>query len=216
MTAQGEQMRRYFVMATTLGLLAFSGTAAAASIDGRLGFFGKAGGLIPLKDDFISSTSDSKAGFAAGAGLIYGICRGFAVDLDVTHVPELNVDIGGAKAYEASFTDAALGAQYRFDNGGRLAPYLGLGADFIKGDLTHVSGAKYDMDWTFGGHVEAGLDYFLTRGIALFADFRGVYAADGDLKSGDTKVGTYRPLFFVGTLGLRLFLPERAFRDESL
>ena len=34
----------------------------------------------------------------------------------------------------------------------------------------------------------------------------------GDVNLGDVKVGKYDPLSFVGMLGIRLFLPESAFR----
>jgi outer membrane protein len=180
----------------------------AASIDGRFGLTGKAGIIVPLKDDFISSTSGAKTGVTFGGGLIYGFCKNFAAELDVTHVPKLDVEISGSKAYEASFTDLSLGVQYRFTPEKRLVPYLGAGADFIKGDLTHISGAQYDLGWTAGGHINAGLDYFITRGIALTADFRGVFTDKGDIKDGDIWKGEYDPMSFIGTIGVRLFLPE--------
>ena len=203
-------MRRVILLATLTIILA-TGTAMADSIDGRLGLTGKAGVLVPLKDDFISNTTESKTGFAFGGGLIYGFGKNFAAELDVTHVPKLDVEISGSKAYEASFTDLSLGVQYRFAPENRLVPFVGAGVDFIKGDLTNISGAKYDLEWTAGGHVNAGLDYFINRGIALNADFRGVYTAKGDIKDGDVWVGEYDPMSFIGTVGVRFFLPENVF-----
>ena len=203
-------MRRAILLATLI-LTLVSGTAMAASIDGRFGLTGKAGALVPLKDDFISSTTESKTGLAYGGGLIYGFSKNFAAELDVTHVPKLDVEISGSKVFEASFTDLSLGVQYRFASENRLVPFVGAGVDFIKGDLTNISGAKYDLDWTAGGHVNAGLDYFVTRGIALTADFRGVFTDKGDIKNGDVRVGEYDPMSFIGTVGIRLFLPENTF-----
>jgi len=182
-------------------------TVLADNIGGRLGLTGKAGVLMPLKNDFISGTSESKTGFAAGGGLIYGINSNFAAELDITHVPSLDVEISGSKAFEASITDLSLGIQYRFMPEKHLVPFIGAGVDFIKGDLEHVAGNSHDLDWTAGGHVNAGVDYFVTRGIALTADFKGIFAAAGDIKTGSIKVGEYDPTSFVGTFGVRLFLP---------
>ena len=203
-------MRKVILLAT-LTIILTTGTAMAASIDGRFGLTGKAGVLVPLKDDFISSTTESKAGFAFGGGLIYGFSKNFAVELDVTHVPNLDVEISGSKVFEASFTDLSLGVQYRFIPENRLVPYLGIGADFIKGELTNLADNKYDLDWTAGGHVSAGLDYFINRGIALNADFRGVLTAKGDIKDNDVWKGEYDPMSFIGTVGIRFFLPENVF-----
>lgn len=209
-------MRRIMVM--TALCLSFVATAVSAeSIAGRFGITGKAGVLVPLRDDFISSPSISgdakgKTGFTGGGGFIYGISRNLALELEAMHRPNMDVEIADVKVYEASFTDLSLGLQYRFTPDNRLVPFVGAGADFITGDITSNTGTRYDLDWTAGGHLNAGLDYFITRGIAFSIDLRGIYTARGDLKAGDTEVGKYDPSSFVGTLGIRFFLPESAFR----
>jgi len=179
----------------------------ADSLDGRLGITGKGGALVPLKNDFIGATSKTETGLVAGGGLIFGICRNLAAEIDVTHALNLDVQMAGAKAFDATLTDVAVGAQYRF-SGDRLVPYLGAGADFIQGTLKSVAGAGYDLDWTEGGHVNAGVDWFLSDGIALSVEVRGFYAAKGDVKSGGTKVADYYPRGAIATLGLRLVLPK--------
>ena len=206
-------MLRHVIIAA--GMALFASTALAAGIDGRFGVTGKAGALVPLQDGFISSTSGSDPGLAAGGGIIFGICRNLAVELDVTRLLKSDVNISGSKAYEAAFTDLALGLQYRFAPDSRLVPFIGGGADFIKGELKSTlpatSGTSYDLDWTVGGHVNLGFDYFLARGIAFTVDARGMFAADGDLNRSGTKVGKYDPASFIGTVGFRLFLPEHPF-----
>jgi outer membrane protein len=204
-------MRNAIVLAI-ITLIMTSTAALGASLNGRLGLTGKAGALVPLKDDFISSTSESRTGIAAGGGLIFGVCRDFAVEVDVTRAPQLDVEISGSKAYEAALTDIAIGFQYRLLSQNRLVPFFGLGADFIKGNLKHsASGARYNLDWTEGGHVNAGLDFFITNSIALSAETRYVFAFDGDVKSAGTKVGKYDPMNFIGTIGFRLILPPADF-----
>ncbi|MBJ6725723.1 outer membrane beta-barrel protein [Geomesophilobacter sediminis] len=207
-------MRRQSLL-LLLVLLAAAKPATAESLDGRLGITAKAGALVPLKDDFVSSTTHSNPGVAAGGGIIFGLGRNFAGEIDVTHVPGLDVEISGAKAYEARLTDVSLGVQYRFLPAEHLVPYVGGGVDFITGELKHVSGADYDLEWTEGGHVNLGFDYFLTPGIAFTGEARGIFPFDGDVTGPNGKVGTYRPMAFVGTLGFRLMLPAHVFRDTN-
>lgn len=202
--------RAFFLVIAAIVLAA--GTSSAGSIDGRFGITGKAGALVPLQDGFISNTSDTDPGLAAGGGLIFGLGRNLAAEVDVTRLLSSDVNISGSKAYEASLTDVALGVQYRFGSAQCLVPFAGVGADFIKGELKHVSGARYDLDWTWGGHANLGIDCFVTPGIALSAEVRGVIAIDGDVRHSGGKVGSYDPASFVGTLGVRLFLPEHLFK----
>jgi outer membrane protein len=203
-------MRRVILLAVFAIILSAAG-ALASDIDGRLGLTGKVGALVPLKDSFIGGTSGTDPGLAAGGGLILGLgC--LALEMDVTQMTKADVNLSGSKVFEASLTDVAVGLQYRLATDSRLVPYLGGGADFIRGELKNSSGATYHLDWTFGGHANLGLDYFITHGIALNLDARGIFAADGDVNRSGTTVAHYDPMSFVGTVGVRLFLPENAFR----
>ena len=185
-------------------------TAFADTIANRLGFSGRIGAAVPVESDseFINGTSETKAGFAANGGLIYGFGDYLAAELDVTYLPKLDVETDGIKNYEATLTDIALGLQYRITPKSIVVPYIGIGADFIKGGLKHVGGKSYTLDWTYGGHANAGLDWFLTKGIALTADIRMVRAVSGDILSGSTKVSEYDPFWVQGTVGVRLILPK--------
>jgi len=203
-------MRRVMLL-STFSLILSAATALGAGIDGRFGITGKAGALVPLQDGFISSTSGSDPGLAAGGGLIIGLGNNLAAEFDVTRLLKSEVNSSGSKVFDASFTDIALGLQYRFAQDNRLVPFIGGGADFIKGELKSNSGVHYDLDWTVGGHAEVGFDYFLTRGITFTVDARGLFAADGDVRRSGTKVGSYDPMSFIGTVGIRLFLPEHPF-----
>ncbi|KAA0890463.1 outer membrane beta-barrel protein [Oryzomonas rubra] len=205
-------MHKVFNAIAVSVLVLFASTAMADTIANRLGFTGKVGFATPVKDDFINGTSETKTGFAGGGGLLYGFGDYVAAELDVTHLPKLDVKNGGSKAYEATLTDIGLGLQCRFIPNGKVVPYIGAGADFIKGSLKHVSGNDYDLDWTYGGHVSAGVDWFLTKGIALTAEARAVRTISGDILSGSTKVGEYDPYWVQGTFGLRMFLPETFWR----
>lgn len=187
----------------------FTSTAFADSIANRFGVTGRIGVVAPLNDEFVKETSGTDPGFAWNGGFIYGFTDHIASELEITYIPEMDVEIHGDKAYEAKMTDIALGMQYRFMPQQSLVPFVGIGVDFIEGDLDHVNGNGYDMKWTFGGHVNAGLDWFLTKGIALTADVRCTAALTGDIEKGSAKVGEYDPLWFQGTVGFRLILPEK-------
>lgn len=200
---------RGFIVLTLVAFSLTAVTAMADSINGRLGVTARVGATLPLEDDFIKGTSDTKAGIAAGGGLIYGFSEHVAADVEVFHMPQLDAYANGVKTFEAAMTDVALGVQLRFITGNRLVPYVGLGPDFITADLKHVNGTGYKLDWTYGGHVNLGFDWFITPGIAMTTDVRGVYAADGDVLSGSTKVSEYRPQWFQGTVGIRLMLPKK-------
>lgn len=200
---------RGFVVITIIVLSLAASNVQADSIAGRVGVTARIGAALPLKDDFIKRTSDTDAGFVAGGGVIYGFGELVAADVEVLHMPQLDVSANGVKTYEAAITDVALGVQFRFLTKNRLVPYVGFGPDFVTGDLKHVNGAGYKLDWTYGGHVNFGCDWFIKPGIAMTTDVRGVYAADGDVLSGSSKVSEYRSQWFQGTVGVRLMLPEK-------
>ncbi len=178
----------------------------AQTINGRLGLSGKVGVFVPLNDDLVSGASASKTGLATGGGLIYGLSDNLAAELDITHMPTIDIEYGGEKAGEAALTDVSIGIQYRFTPERPLVPYLGLGLDFINGDFKSQFDGKYDFEWSYGGHVSAGADYFVTKGVALTAELKGIFASKGDIKGTGNE---YDPTGFAGTVGLRLFLPER-------
>jgi outer membrane protein len=201
-------MRKLIVISVFSLFIFITGSAMAESINGRLGVVARVGATVPLKDDFIKGTSDTKAGLVAGGGLIYGFSEYVAADVEVLHMPKLDVHASGVKTYEATVTDVALGLQLRFLTSNNVVPYIGLGPDFITADLRHVNGTGYKLDWTYGGHVNFGFDWFINPGVALTTDLRGVYAVDGDVLSGSSKVSEYSPQWFQGTVGVRLMLPR--------
>lgn len=201
-------MHNLLILALVSIFTLLSNTAMADSIAGRLGVTARVGATLPLKDDFVKGTSDTEAGLAAGGGLIYGFSEQVAGDVEVFHMPQLDVNTNGVKTFEAAITDVALGIQFRFFTRNCLVPYFGLGPDFITADLKHANGNSYKLDWTYGGHVNLGFDWFIRPGIAMTTDLRGVYAIDGDVMSGSTKVSEYRPQWFQGTVGFRLMLPK--------
>jgi len=199
-------MRRFIIsLVAILSLL--GGNVMAESIDGRLGFIGRLGAVVPLADSEIEGASFwlSDVGFAAGGGLIYGFGKHFAAEVEAINIPSLDVKMeSGDNVSEASFTDVSIGLLYRFMPEGRLVPYLGAGGDFVKGDIDSTT-----LEWAVGGHVRGGLDYFINKGIAFNVDCKAIFTEESDITMNGRTVGAFDPMSVITTFGVRLFLPDK-------
>lgn len=198
-------MRRLIIL-TLIALSLVAGNAMAESINGRLGLTGKLGFVVPLNDSEIKGSPFGLGDidFAGGGGLIYGFGHCFAAELDIAHIPALDVVKSTTKIDEAEFTDISLGLQLRIMPKHRLVPYIGAGIDFIKGDISDST-----LDWTVGGHVNGGIDFFLNKSIALVLDCKAVFAEKSDIQQMGVTVGKFDPTSVITTFGVRLFLPEK-------
>ncbi len=198
-------MFRLFVLVMVSTLL--SATAMAESINGRLGLTGKVGFIAPLQDLTVNGGANATVdtGFVGGGGLIYGLNDKLAVEFDVTHSPSSSVT-SASNLGDLQTTDISLGCQYRFMTELYLVPYLGAGLDFIKGDIQSST-----VNWSYGGHLNAGVDYFINKSIAVTAEIKYVVGTESDIVSNGVTRGTYNPMSFIGTVGVRLFLPENVF-----
>ncbi|TWJ32489.1 porin family protein [Geobacter argillaceus] len=185
-------------------------TAMAENIKGKLGVTGRIGFIVPADSDVGPDKSkfETDAGFVGGGGFIYGIDRNIAADLEITHSSY------SAETHTESFKgdfdviNIGLGAQYRFAvSQPNLTPYAGAGLDIIISDLEQTNGSgRYDVDTTVGLHIKGGVDYFLTRQVALNAEGKFVVAPETDIKgwNGGTN-GNFDPTGFTGTVGVRFF-----------
>lgn len=201
-------MRRHITMLITVCLVVLAGNALAEDIGNRFGLTGKLGFVVPLQGSQINGAPFwlSESGFAAGGGLIFGIGKYIAAEVDITHVPKMDVIMGpgGRKVADATVTDVGLGVQYRILPEKKYVPYIGGGADFIKGNIQNTS-----LEWTYGGHVNGGLDYFVMKGVALNVDCRYLFGRRSDITMNGVNVGKFDPNNITTTFGVRLFLPEK-------
>ena len=192
-----------FILAFTL----LSTTAMAESINGRVGVTGKFGFITPLQDLTAVGEANVKVdtGLVGGGGLIYGYNDNLAFDFEVTLAPSCSVT-SNSNLGDLQTTDISLGLEYRFMTDRHIVPYVGAGLDFIKGDI-----AQSTINWSYGGHVNAGVDYFVTKNIAVTADIKYVVGTESDIDRNGVILGKYNPMSFIGTIGVRLFLPENIF-----
>lgn len=171
-----------------------AGTNASDSIAGRLGVTGRLGFLVPANNDF----GGTDTGFVGGGGLIYGFTNNIAGDLEITHT-----GFGSDFGVNFDTTDFSIGVQYRCLELPirHLVPYAGFGLDIL------VNGADsgLDVDTVAGVHLKGGVDYFLTRELALTSEIKGVVAPDADIRDRGIKVGNFDPNSFSMTFGVRYF-----------
>ena len=190
-------MKKFLVLAcATAAFSMATGSAMADSIEGKLGVTGKIGVLIPADGDFGPFNNHTDAGFIGGGGLIYGIDKHFAAEVDLTR-SEFNSDFG-----DFGVTNLSMGAQYRFVlEQPKLVPYVGAGLDILINDADQGR----DVDTTVGVHASGGVDYFIMKQLALTAEAKLVVAPDADIKGPFGKQGNFDPTSLSTTFGVRYF-----------
>jgi outer membrane protein len=199
-------MKKYLMFACLLVIVMFgTADAMAESIAGRFGVTGRLGFLIPHDSDFEDFKLETDAAFVGGGGLIYGIDRMFAVELDITRSEFGSNRVSGRNTGDFGITDIALGAQYRFNvQNPKLLPYLGAGLDILLTDYTTEFGVKAKVDDTVGIHLNGGLDYFFLKAIAVNVELKALVTAAADINAG-VFTGHFDPSNVSGTVGIRYF-----------
>lgn len=199
-------MRKKFALFCLAAAVSLSAsTVMAENIKGKLGATGRIGFIVPADSDYGPYKVETDAGFAGGGGLIYGIDRNIAAELDITHSSFDSQDPTGTFVNgDFDVIDIGLGAQYRFAiSQANLTPYAGAGLDILISDFDRPG---HSVDTTVGLHVKGGIDYFLTRQVALNAEGKLVVAPETDINGpSGHKAGNFDPSGFTGTVGVRFF-----------
>ncbi len=204
-------MRKKLAFLCLAAALALSAAPAMAeNIKGKLGVTGRIGFIVPADSDVGPDKSklETDAGFVGGGGFIYGIDRNIAAELEITHSDFGSSTHSGSFKGDFDVINIGLGAQYRFAvNQPNVTPYAGVGLDIILSDFEQTNGpGRFDVDTTVGLHVKGGIDYFLTRQVALNAEGKFVVAPETDIKgSNGGPDGNFDPTGFIGTVGVRFF-----------
>ncbi len=183
--------------------------ASAENISGKLGLTGRLGFMIPADSEYTDAsphaTIDTDTGFTGGGGVIFGLNRSVAAEVDITHT-DFDGSIGGSRLGNFETLDLAFGLQYRFyEQIPHLVPFAGVGFDVLLNDFTFADGYRADVDTVVGLHAKAGADYFLTKRLALTGEVKGLVAGDADINDAGAKVGNYDPMGVSTTFGIRYF-----------
>jgi outer membrane protein len=191
------------VIDTCLILALATGCAGAEEIKGKIGITGRLGFLNPASSEVISGGNlvhvGTDVGWYGGGGFIYGIQNYLTADMEVTHT-----SFDGDAGSEGSVTDISFGVQYRFPERNRFIPYAGAGFDILVNDFSSP-GHNYDVDPAVGVHAKGGVDYFLTKELALNAEAKALFAPTADIDEGRAKKGNFDASGFSGSLGIRYF-----------
>jgi outer membrane protein len=199
-------MKKYVMFACLLVVVTVSASSAMAeSVAGRVGITGRIGFLIPSDSDFSDRKLETDAGFVGGGGLIYGLDRNFAAELDITRTEFSANRVSGQNEGDFGITNISLGAQYRFiEPQPKLVPYVGAGIDILLTDHTRPNGTKANVDNTFGVHLSGGVDYFFQKGVAVTAELKALLAVEADINT-LSESGHFDPSSLSGTVGIRFF-----------
>jgi outer membrane protein len=199
-------MKKYVMCACLLVMVSVSTSSAMAeSIAGRVGITGRIGFLKPADSDFDDRKLETDVGFVGGGGLIYGIDRHFAAELDITRAEFSANRVSGPNEGDFGITNISLGVQYRLmEPQPRLVPYVGAGLDILLTDHTRPNGIKANVDNTVGIHLSGGVDYFFLKGLAVTAELKALLAVEADINTA-TGTGHFDPSSISGTVGVRYF-----------
>lgn len=64
-------------------------------------------------------------------------------------------------------------------------------------------GGDTDGSTTVGGHVKAGLEYFIIQNLALNSELKLIFSGSSDVTVTGVSVGNYNPTSFSGLFGFR-------------
>jgi len=205
-------MKKIAIGACLAIIVSTASNALADSIRDKFGVTGRIGFLIPADSEFTDAPhyrqSDNDTGLIGGGGLLYGIDRNWAAELEITQAEFRAHDGFGYEDGDFSTTNISLGAQYRFvdlpDN--RLVPYAGAGLDILLNDFSPVDGTGGDVDNVLGIHASGGVDYFVQKQFALTGQLKVLLAPDADVHDfSGAKVGNFDPSSVSMTFGVRYF-----------
>lgn len=185
-------------------LLALPPTIAAA--DGIDVYVDIAGGVNLLEDSDISgtglgTTADFDPGFAVKAAIGNALDSGFRFEAEVAYRRNDADGVGGSTASGDVSAWSLMGnAIYDIKTGGRLTPYIGVGAGVAGidwNDVSPVGGGSVDDNATvFAYQGIAGAAYRINDNLQLTLDYRYFATEDPDLTTStgtnfDAEVGSH-------------------------
>lgn len=182
-----------------------AGTAAAENLEGKIGVTGRLGFTLPADSEWNGATGTKLTGdigFIGGGGLLFGVTRNVAVEVEATAA---TIDLENnwhAKDGTATVTNLSFNALYRFATSSKATPYLGGGLSILFSDYTDA-----DVDTVIGINVKGGLDYFIAPQIALNIELKGVLSPTANMRdlTGHYPDGSFDPSSFSCLFGARYF-----------
>ncbi|MDD2899426.1 MAG: outer membrane beta-barrel protein [Desulfuromonadaceae bacterium] len=197
-------MKRIVVAIAVVLLAALNADfAAAENLTDKLAVSGRIGFTLPSDSEWNGNRSlTADTGVILGVGLLYGISRNLAAEVEYTHS---NYDLKTDAFFRdgtANVNDLSLGLQWRFPSR-QATPYVGGGLSILFNDYTDAS-----VENTVGVNLKGGIDYFVSPRLALNAEMKLVISPTADMydqSSSSIGHGSFDPSSFSGLFGIRYF-----------
>ncbi len=179
-----------------------AGGAAGENLEGKLGLTARLGFSLPSDSTWSGANLSGDMGFTGGGGLLFGVTRNVAVEVEATATRyDMKTD-SFAKDGTATVTNLSFNALYHFAEYSKATPYLGGGLSILFNDYSNA-----DVDTVLGVNLKGGLDYFITPQIALNIELKGVISPTAHMRdlTGPYTGGSFDPTSFSSLFGVRYF-----------
>lgn len=174
--------------------LAVCGLATAGAQAGDWLFRAGAHNVAPKSNNHSVVNVDDATSLTVSA--TYFVSPHFAVEVlgAVPFKHDINLNANGAKVAETTHLPPTVTLQYHFaPDAARFRPYVGAGLNYtlFYSEKTQgaLAGSKLELDNSFGGAVEAGMDIALNADWAVNLNVRW-FDIDTDARLGTTNLGT--------------------------
>lgn len=174
--------------------VAACGLASAGAIAGDWLFRAGVHNVEPKSDNHPVVNVDGAASLTVSA--TYFVSQHWAVEVlgAVPFTHDVNLNANGAKVAEVTHLPPTVTLQYHFaPDAARFRPYVGAGLNYtlFYSEKTQgaLAGSKLELDNSFGGAVEAGMDIAINADWAVNLNVRW-FDIDTDARLGTTNLGT--------------------------
>ncbi len=195
-------MKKLIVTCAVVSLTALTADfAAAENLTDKLAGSVRLGFTLPADGAWeIAGPIASDSGVIFGVGLLYGISRNLAAEVDVTHSTyDLRYDRFN-KDGTATVNNLSFGIQWRVPSR-YVTPYVGGGLSILFNDYTDSN-----VENTVGVNFKGGVDYFINPQVALNAEAKVVLSPSADMNYRPVSDrGSFDPSSFSGLFGIRYF-----------
>lgn len=174
--------------------LALPGIAAAQNSPWMIGV--RAIGILPDDSSTISGvTVDDQ--YTVELDFTYFLTKNVALEL-IAATAKHKVELNGAEIGKVGHVPPTLTLQYHFTDLGAFKPYVGAGLNYtFFYDKKLANGALEIEDGSFGGALQAGVDYALDKNWSLNVDLKYIWIKSDinvvgtGAKAGEVKINPY-------------------------
>jgi outer membrane protein len=137
--------------------------------------------------------------------ITYFFSPNIAAELILTYPQKQDVRSAGAKIGTLKHLPPTLTAQYHFTNFSGFKPYVGAGVNYTRFSSVDILGGAATIDRnSFGGALQVGVDFPITKNVYLNIDVKKVYIKT-DVSVAGVKAGNFKvdPVLFGIGVGYR-------------